>query len=228
MAVTDSPNSPDERTDADLQFDSQGRLRHLLTLDQMPRHIIEALLERAAALLREPGEPVARSAALDGKTVGTLFFEASTRTRASFEIASRRLGGDVLNLDLRSSSQQKGESVLDTFFTLRAMHVDIFVVRTGETGVPGEFARHAGDHVAVLNAGEAAVSHPTQGLLDALTIQLHKSRFDNLTVAIVGDVLHSRVTRSAVHVLDALGTPDIRLVCPESLALRGPSRSLRR
>jgi len=204
--------------DADIQFTKSGRLRHLLTLKNFNRGRITELLDRAEHYLSPLGAPVVRSDVLRGKTVANLFFEPSTRTRASFDLAARRLGADVLNLDVNTSSRKKGESILDTLYTLQAMHVDVFVVRDASAGVPAYIARHINDHVSILNAGEADVSHPTQGLLDLLTIRQHKSKFEDLTVAIVGDIAHSRVARSASEGLLAMGVGELRLVCPASLA----------
>ena len=150
--------------------------------------------------------------------MANLFFEPSTRTRASFDLAGKRLGADVLNLDVNTSSRKKGESILDTIYTLQAMHVDVMVVRDASAGVPAYIARHVEDHVSILNAGEADVSHPTQGLLDLLTIRQHKQRFSELTVAIVGDIRHSRVAMSAAHGLATLGVAELRLISPAMLA----------
>lgn len=199
------------------QFDSQGRLKHLLTLRGLGREQILALLDRAETFLRPPGELPARSEALAGRTVANLFFEPSTRTRASFELAARRLGADVLNLDISTSSRAKGESLLDTIYTLQAMASDIFVVRDAQAGIPEYITRHVAPHVRVLNAGESHLNHPTQGLLDMMTIRQHKPGFEDLVVTIVGDILHSRVARSACHALQVLGVGELRLVAPEHL-----------
>src|SRR5882724_3841285 len=188
----------------DIQSDARGRLRHLLTLEGVDRQTLTTLLDRADALRVAPGEPVRRHQTLAGRTVVNLFFEPSTRTRASFELAARRLGADVLNLDIEASSTVKGESLEDTLYTLEAMNADVFVVRHKDAGVPALLAKHAAAHVHVLNAGEAHVSHPTQGLLDALTIRRHKPDLASLSVAIVGDIKHSRVARSAVQALGTL------------------------
>ncbi len=194
-----------------------GSLRHLLTLEGMSKAQIESLLARAQKFVKPIGQPPVHSSALDGITVANLFTEPSTRTRVSFELAAKRLGADVVNLEVQLSSRVKGESMLDTIFTLEACHVDVFVIRDAEAGVPGLVARHVGAHASVLSAGEASVSHPTQGLLDALTIQQAKGKFEGLRVAIVGDVRHSRVARSAWHVLATLGVAEIRIVAPKAL-----------
>ncbi|MGH8399968.1 MAG: aspartate carbamoyltransferase catalytic subunit [Gammaproteobacteria bacterium] len=190
------------------------QLHHLLTLDGLDRASLQALLERAQTFHVPPGKPVQQRTNLQGRTVVSLFFEPSTRTRASFELAARRLGAEVLSLDMAFSSTVKGESLLDTLYTLEAMNADIFVVRHADTGVPALFAKHALPHVHIVNAGESHVSHPTQGLLDALTIRQHKPDFKNLSIAIIGDIKHSRVARSAVQALTTLGTEDIRLAGP--------------
>ncbi|MEJ2515395.1 MAG: aspartate carbamoyltransferase catalytic subunit [Gammaproteobacteria bacterium] len=205
-------------TDSVSQFDSRGGLRHLVTLKDMPRDILVALLDRAEALLTPFGDLPARSGVLAGRTVANLFFEPSTRTRASFELAARRLGADVLSLDVGTSSRAKGESLVDTIWTLQAMQVDVFVVRDAQSGVPAYICEHVAPHVCVLNAGESHLNHPTQGLLDTLTIRRHKPRLDEIVVTILGDIEHSRVARSAHHALSTLGVGELRLVAPAALA----------
>lgn len=202
-------------TPEQLQLDAQQQLRHLLTLENLPPQILHALLDRAQSCVRRPGEPVVMSDTLRGKTIANLFFEASTRTRVSFELAARRLGAEVVNLDLDLSSASKGETVLDTLETLAAMNIDAFVVRHRDDGIQAMLASRMAPHIAIINAGESHLNHPTQGLLDALTIRQHKPDFENLKVAIVGDIRHSRVARSAIHALRILGTNDIRLIAPE-------------
>ncbi|MDJ0919334.1 MAG: aspartate carbamoyltransferase catalytic subunit [Woeseiaceae bacterium] len=201
-----------------LQFTSDGQLKHLLTLDGLDKPTLESLLDEATGFLAPAGELPARNDSLAGRTVANLFFEPSTRTRASFDLAGKRLGADVLNLDVNTSSRKKGESILDMIYTLEAMRVDVMVVRDASAGVPAYIARHVKDHVSILNAGEAEVSHPTQGLLDLLTIRNHKPDFKNLNVTIVGDIRHSRVARSAAQGLRTLGVGELRLVSPPPLA----------
>ncbi len=203
---------------ANLQLHADGSLRHLLTLKDLDRSMLVELLDAAQCFVTKPGEPTARSQSLAGRTIANLFFEPSTRTRASFDLAGKRLGADVLNLDVNTSSRKKGESILDTIYTLQAMHVDVMVVRDASSGVPAYIARHVNDHISILNAGEAEVAHPTQGLLDLLTIRQRKGRFENLTVAIVGDIMHSRVARSAAEGLSTLGVGELRLISPAALA----------
>jgi len=199
------------------QLNNQGQLRHLISLADLPRSQIEKIIERAAHYSRPIGQPPPRDTILRGHTVANLFFEASTRTRASFELAAKRLGADVLNLDVNMSSRTKGESLLDTIYTLQAMQIDIFVVRDASTGVPLRITKHVAPHVSVLNAGESDVSHPTQGLLDVMTIQRNKGEVGTLCIAIVGDIKHSRVARSAYEALTKLGVGELRLVAPEEL-----------
>jgi len=194
-----------------------GSLRHLLTLEGLERAEIETLLERAQHHVRRPGEAAPRSNALAGVTVANLFTEPSTRTRVSFELAAKRLGAEVVNLEVQLSSRVKGESMLDTIFTLQALQVDVFVLRDAEVGVPAMVAANVAPHVSVLSAGEAHVSHPTQGLLDALTVLQKKGRCDGLAIAIVGDIRHSRVARSACRAFGVLGATDLRLVAPAAL-----------
>ena len=200
----------------DLQIDTHERLRHLLTLDGLGRERIDALLDRAAQLRASchAGKPLPRL--LEGRTIVNLFFEPSTRTRTSFELAARRLGAIVVNFDIANSSTGKGESLEDTVATLEAMDSDAFIVRHKENGTPARLAAHA-RKAAILNAGDGNHAHPTQGLLDLLTIRDHKKRIDGLNVVICGDIKHSRVARSDVHGLSALGAAEIRLCGPAAL-----------
>ncbi|MDG2288460.1 MAG: aspartate carbamoyltransferase catalytic subunit [Woeseiaceae bacterium] len=204
--------------DTKLQFDERGNLRHFLSLKGIGAELLTQLLDDAERYLAAPGSLPIRSQSLAGRTVGNLFFEPSTRTRASFDLAGRRLGADVLNLDVNTSSRKKGESILDTIYTLEAMHVDVMVVRDASDGVPAYIARHVNDHISVLNAGESDVSHPTQGLLDLMTIRQHNDDFGNMTVAIVGDIQHSRVAMSVSEALQTMGIGELRLVSPAALA----------
>jgi aspartate carbamoyltransferase catalytic subunit len=196
------------------QLNPDGSLQHLTTLEGLPRSLIEALLERAQTFVRPLDAPSIRSSALAGVTVANLFGEPSTRTRGSFELAARRMGAEVINLELHLSSRSKGETILDTVCTLQAMQIDVLIMREPEPGVSGFVARHVAPHVSVLSAGEAHLSHPTQGLLDALTIRQRKGDFDRLVVTIVGDIAHSRVARSAWRVLTMLGVGELRLMAP--------------
>jgi len=199
------------------QLNERGQLRHLLKLDGLDAHVILDLLTRAQSYIRPLGHAPARDDCLAGRTVANLFFEASTRTRASFELAAKRMSADVLNLDVNTSSRIKGESILDTIFTLQSMQTDIFVVRDASAGIPQLIATRVEPHVSVLNAGESDVSHPTQGLLDLLTIRQYKRTFDGLVVAIIGDIAHSRVARSLTEGLRIVGNSEVRLISPPGL-----------
>jgi len=202
---------------SELQIDQRradGSLRHLLTLEHLSRAEIERLLNKSQTFVRPLGAPPPTSNTLAGVTVANLFTEPSTRTRVSFELAAKRLGADVVNLEVQLSSRVKGESMLDTVYTLQSLHVDVMVIRDAEAGVPELVAANVAPHVSVLSAGEAHLSHPTQGLLDALTVRQHKKRFEELAIAIVGDIRHSRVARSSFHVFRTLGVPDLRIVAP--------------
>jgi aspartate carbamoyltransferase catalytic subunit len=199
------------------QLTESGQLRHLLTLEGLDRSLIQDLLDRSEEYRRPQGEVPARDTRLAGRTVANLFFEPSTRTRASFELAAKRMSADVLNLDVNTSSRIKGESILDTIYTLQAMHTQIFVVRDASAGIPALIAEKVQPDISVLNAGEADISHPTQGLLDLLTIRQHKGHFEDLVVTIIGDIKHSRVARSVAQGLHIMGTRNLRLVAPPGL-----------
>jgi len=199
------------------QLRSDGSLRHLLTLEDLPRATLEHLLERASHFVAPLGQMPPRNAALHGKTVAIMFAEPSTRTRVSFELATHRLGADVINIEVQLSSRLKGESVLDTVATLESMHVDAFILRDADAAVPDLVAGHVASHVSVLSGGAGSHAHPTQGLLDALTVRRAKGRIEGLSIAIVGDVRHSRVARSAAQAFTALGAGDVRIVAPPAL-----------
>jgi aspartate carbamoyltransferase catalytic subunit len=204
-----------------LQLDQHGRLRHLLTMDGLPRQLVTDILDRAAHLAQATTGPDKKLPNLRGRTVVNLFFEASTRTRSTFEVAAKRLSADVINLQVASSSTAKGETLLDTLKTMEAMQADLFVIRHDASGAAHFFAEHAAPGVAILNAGDGRHAHPTQGLLDLYTIRKHKGAPEKLSVAIVGDVLHSRVARSDIHGLRILGCRDIRVVAPPTLVPAG-------
>jgi len=199
------------------QLDSQGRLKHLLTTEGLPRQTIEHILETADQFVSIGEREVKKVPLLRGKSVFNLFFENSTRTRTTFEIAAKRLSADVINLNIGASSTSKGESLLDTVDNLAAMDADMFIVRHHSSGAPYLIAQHVKPGVAVINAGDGRHSHPTQGLLDVYTIRHYKKDFTKLTVAIVGDVLHSRVARSQIHALTTLGVPEVRVIGPRTL-----------
>jgi aspartate carbamoyltransferase catalytic subunit len=203
------------------QLNADGELTHLLTLEGLPAPVITNILDTATPFVGIAEREVKKVPLLRGKAVFNLFFENSTRTRTTFEIAAKRLSADVINLNIGVSSTTKGETLLDTVDNLVAMDADIFVVRHAQSGAPHLIAQHLNahgrGHVHVVNAGDGRHSHPTQGLLDLYTIRHYKKEFHNLTVAIVGDVLHSRVARSLIHGLTTLGTPEVRVVGPKTL-----------
>ena len=203
------------------QLNRHGELIHLLSVEGLPRSILMHILDTAANFVSVNDREVKKVPLMRGKSVFNLFFENSTRTRTTFEIASTRLSADVINLNIQASSTTKGESLLDTIDNLAAMHADMFVVRHAQSGAPYLIAKHLNDsgrnEIHVVNAGDGRHAHPTQGLLDMYTIRHYKQDFTQLSVAIVGDIVHSRVARSDIHALTTLGVPDIRAVGPKTL-----------
>jgi aspartate carbamoyltransferase catalytic subunit len=203
------------------QLNRDGGLQHLLTIEGLPRDVITTILDTAAPFTEVAEREVKKLPLLRGKSVFNLFFENSTRTRTTFEIAAKRLSADVINLNINTSSTTKGETLLDTVDNLAAMQADMFVVRHASSGAPYLIAQHLAatgrDHIRVINAGDGRHAHPTQGLLDMYTIRHYKKDFTNLTVAIVGDILHSRVARSQIHALTTLGVPEVRVIAPKTL-----------
>ena len=199
------------------QLNKNGELIHLLSTEGLSRDILTHILDTAAQFTSVSNREVKKVPLLRGKSVFNLFFENSTRTRTTFEIAAKRLSADVINLDIARSSASKGESLLDTIANLSAMSADMFVVRHSESGAPYLIAQHVAPHVHVVNAGDGRHAHPTQALLDMYTIRHYKKDFTNLTVAIVGDIVHSRVARSNIHALTTLGVPEVRVVGPRTL-----------
>lgn len=203
------------------QLNKNGELQHLITIEGLPKAIINHILDTASSFVSISDREVKKVPLMRGKSVFNLFFENSTRTRTTFEIASKRLSADVINLNIAASSTSKGESLLDTIDNLSAMHADMFVVRHSQSGAPYLIAQHLNDtkqnHVHVVNAGDGRHAHPTQGLLDMYTIRHYKKDFTNLRVAIVGDILHSRVARSDIHALTTLGVPEVRAIGPHTL-----------
>ncbi|MGQ9659504.1 MAG: aspartate carbamoyltransferase catalytic subunit [Thermochromatium sp.] len=200
-----------------LQLDAHGRLRHFLTLDGLSRELLTEILDQAEGFLGVSRQTVKKVPLCRGKVVANLFFENSTRTRTTFELAAKRLSADVLTLNIPTSSTAKGETLLDTVRNLEAMHVDMFVVRHASSGTAHFMAAHAAPHVSIINAGDGRHAHPTQAMLDMLTIRRHKPDFTRLRVAIVGDILHSRVARSQMIALKTLGVPDVRVIAPRTL-----------
>jgi len=203
------------------QLNDKGELQHLLTIEGLPRETLTHILDTATSFVGVTAREVKKVPLLRGKSVFNLFFENSTRTRTTFEIAAKRLSADVINLNIAVSSHTKGETLLDTVDNLSAMHADMFVVRHAQSGAPHLIARHVASHLHVVNAGDGRHAHPTQGLLDLYTIRHFKRDFTRLSVAIVGDVLHSRVARSLIHALTIMGTPDIRVIGPMTLIPSG-------
>jgi aspartate carbamoyltransferase catalytic subunit len=203
------------------QLTPDGQLKHLLTLDGLPSRILTQILDTAETFMDVGERDVKKVPLLRGKAIFNLFFEPSTRTRTTFDIAAKRLSADVVTLNIAASSQSKGETVLDTVANLTAMHADMFIVRHGQSGAAHFIARHVAPHIAVVNAGDGRHAHPTQGLLDVFTIRRYKGAFHNLRVAIVGDILHSRVARSQIHALTTLGVPEVRVIAPRTLLPTG-------
>ena len=199
------------------QVNEKGNLRHLISLDDLDRNLLQNIIDRATKFLELGFGSKDFQKILSGHTVANLFFEPSTRTRASFELAAKKLGADVLNLDVNTSSRIKGESIIDTIYTLESMFVNILIVRDAHTGITEEIARHVSPSVCVLNAGESDTSHPTQGLLDMMTIQNHKKNLDKICVAIVGDIKHSRVAKSVYEILTKFNVAEIRFIGPKEL-----------
>jgi aspartate carbamoyltransferase catalytic subunit len=199
------------------QLSVEGKLRHLLTVEGLPPAILLQILDTAASFVSVTEREVKKVPLLRGKAIFNLFFESSTRTRTTFEIAAKRLSADVVNLNIATSSQTKGETLLDTVANLSAMHADMFIVRHAQSGAAHLIARNVGPDIHVVNAGDGRHAHPTQALLDMFTIRQFKGGFGHLRVAIVGDVLHSRVARSEIHALTTLGVPEVRVIGPRTL-----------
>ncbi len=200
-----------------LQLDSDGKLRHFLSIDGLNRQILTDILDRADSFLDITHRINKTVDLLQGRTVINLFFEASTRTRTTFELAEKRLSADIINLNIATSATNKGESLLDTIRNLQAMQCDMFVIRHGMSGASQFIAQHVAPHVAVVNGGDGWHAHPSQAMLDMYTIRHHKKNFEPLRVAIVGDVMHSRVARSQIHALNMLGVHEVRVIGPKTL-----------
>ncbi len=200
-----------------LQVDDKGRLRHFLSIEGLNRRQLTEILDTAESFASVPEQSVKKVPLLRGKTIVNLFFEASTRTRTTFELAAKRLSADVLTMNINTSATVKGESLLDTLRNLEAMHVDMFVVRHAQSGAAHFIASQVPPHISVINAGDGRHAHPTQAMLDLFTIRRHKPDFPGLVVAIVGDILHSRVARSQIHALNVLGIGEVRVIAPRTL-----------
>ncbi len=200
-----------------IQLDDQGRLRHFLSIEGLKRSVLVDILDLAESFAGVTEQTIKKVPLLRGKTIVNLFFEASTRTRVTFELAAKRLSADVLNVNINVSSTVKGETLLDTLQNLEAMYCDMFVVRHADSGAAQFIAEHVLPHVHVINAGDGRHAHPTQAMLDMFTIRRVKGEFAPLTVAIVGDVLHSRVARSQINALTTLGVNEVRVIAPKTL-----------
>ncbi|HEY5734361.1 MAG TPA: aspartate carbamoyltransferase catalytic subunit [Gammaproteobacteria bacterium] len=200
-----------------LQLTSSGQLRHFLTIEGLSREMLISILDAAESFTGVKDRSIKKVPLLRGKTVANLFFEPSTRTRTTFELAAKRLSADVLNIAMSTSATTKGESLLDTLRNLEAMHVDMFVVRHAQSGAAHFIAQQVAPHVSIINAGDGRHAHPTQAMLDVFTIRRHKPDFGSLTVAIVGDIKHSRVARSQIHALNTLLTGEVRVIAPQTL-----------
>jgi aspartate carbamoyltransferase catalytic subunit len=202
---------------AKVQLTEDGRLKHFLTTEGLSRELLTEILDTADSFISTQERAVKKVPLLRGKTVVNLFFENSTRTRSTFELAAKRLSADILNLDIARSATSKGETLMDTLWNLESMYSDMFVVRHADSGAAHFIAQHVTPNVAVINAGDGRHAHPTQAMLDMLTIRREKGRFEGLSVAIVGDILHSRVARSQIYALQTLGCTDIRVIGPNTL-----------
>ena len=199
------------------QLTESGKLKHFLTIEGLKRDLLTDIMDRAEQFSSLSGRQVKKVPLLRGKTIMNLFFEDSTRTRTTFELAAKRLSADVMSLNINTSATSKGESLLDTLHNLQAMHADMFVVRHNQSGAAEFIAQHVAPHVSVINAGDGCHAHPTQAMLDMFTIRRHKQHFPDLCVAIVGDVLHSRVARSQIQALAILGVGEVRIIGPQTL-----------
>ncbi len=206
--------SPNE---SNIQLDPQGRLKHFLTIDGLNQELLTEILDTAESFAGVSERTVKKVPLLRGKIITNLFFETSTRTRTTFELAAKRLSADVLSLNISASSASKGETLLDTLRNLEAMHCDMFVVRHADSGAAHFIAQHAAPHISVINAGDGRHAHPTQAMLDMFTIRRHKGDFSQLKVAIVGDIQHSRVARSQILALNTLGAKEVRIISPATL-----------
>ena len=200
-----------------LQLSPEGKLKHFLTIEGLDKQLLIEILDLADSFVDPEDQRIKKIPLLRGKSIVNLFFENSTRTRTTFELAARRLSADVLSMSIATSSTSKGESLLDTIRNLEAMYVDMFVVRHGISGAAHFIAQHTAPHVSVINAGDGQHAHPTQAMLDMFTIRQMKGDFANLRVAVVGDILHSRVARSDIQALNALGVAEVRVIAPKTL-----------
>lgn len=202
---------------ANVQLNSEGKLKHFLTIEGLSRELLTEIMDTAESFAAISGNNVKKVPLLRGKTIINLFFENSTRTRTTFELAATRLSADVINMNIATSATSKGESLLDTIRNLEAMHVDMFVVRHSISGAAHFIARNTAEHISVINAGDGQHAHPTQAMLDMFTIRQKKPELTKLRVAIIGDILHSRVARSQILALNILGVAEVRVIAPRTL-----------
>ena len=201
-----------------IQLDKKGNLKHFLSTEGLSQSLLQNILDHAESFASVGERHVKKVPLLRGKTIANLFFEPSTRTRTTFELAAKRLSADILNLNISTSATSKGESLLDTLQNLQAMLCDMFIVRHSDSGAAHFIAGNVAPHISVINAGDGRHAHPTQAMLDMFTIRRNKGRdFGKLRVAIVGDLLHSRVARSQIHALNILNTGDVRVIAPKTL-----------
>jgi len=201
----------------DIQLNKEGKLKHFLSIEGLNRQTLIDIMDTAENFATVGDRQIKKIPLLRGKTITNLFFEASTRTRTTFELAAKRLSADILNININTSSTSKGESLLDMLSNLEAMHCDMFVVRHSSSGAAHFIAKHVSPNIGIINGGDGSHAHPTQAMLDMFTIRRHKGDFKNLRVAVVGDILHSRVARSEIHALNVLGVPEIRVIGPHTL-----------
>lgn len=212
-----SPKANALQTSNQLQLNQQGQLRHFLSIHGLSKNLLTEILDTADSFVSVGNKAVKNAPLLRGKTIANLFFENSTRTRTTFELAAKRLSADVLNINISTSATSKGESLKDMLQNLEAMACDMFVVRHADSGAADFIAQHVCPNIAVINAGDGSHEHPTQAMLDMLTIRHHKHSFENLKVAIIGDILHSRVARSDILALNTLGAKEVRVIAPNTL-----------
>lgn len=204
-------------TEKNIQLNDNGKLKHFLTTEGLNRALLLEMLDRAESFITVGTKLVKKAPLLRGKTIVNLFFEPSTRTRTTFELAAKRLSADILNLDISVSATNKGESLSDTLKTLEAMHCDMFIVRHANSGAAHYIANQVASHISVINAGDGRHAHPSQAMLDMFTIRKNKGGFSKLKIAIIGDISHSRVARSEINALNILGALEVRVIAPRTL-----------
>ena len=202
------------KIDYNLQFNENNKLQHFLNIENLSKEHINEIIDLADNYIKSNRN---KFKDLEGKTIASLFFEPSTRTKTTFELASKRLSADFINIDIANSSTLKGESILDMIKTLEAMECDMFIVRHSSSGTPHYIAKEVGKKISIINAGDGIHAHPTQAMLDMYTIKKHKGGFENLNVSIVGDILHSRVAKSLITSLKILSVKNINIIGPKNL-----------